>query len=94
MPVAVTKAGAGRLAGAGITRNISSTGVLFTALSEPDLGSPIEYLITLDAVEGKPVHIRCVGKVVRCERVPAAGGMRPGYHVAATLERYEFVRSA
>jgi hypothetical protein len=39
------------------------------------------------------VNLRCIGKVVRAERI-GVGRIddAPNYQVAATLERYEFVR--
>jgi hypothetical protein len=93
LPVAITRSGAERVALAGQTRNISSTGVLFTAGRGPELGGPIEYIITLNADGPHVVNLRCIGKVVRAERVePGAAETLPGYQVAATLERYEFVR--
>ena len=76
---------------AGFTSNISSSGVLFTADREPDLGGPIEYVITLNADTSQPVVLRCIGKVLRAE--PAQGAnLARAYQIAATLERYEFVR--
>jgi len=54
----------------------------------------IEYVITLSQDEKQPVNLRCVGKIVRLERT--ANGHDEAiqhYHVAATLERYEFVRT-
>jgi hypothetical protein len=79
----------------GVTKNVSSGGVLFATDSRFDVGEPIEYVITLTATAGyaTPVTLHCLGKVMRFENeadVPAAVG-RP-YEVAATLERYEFVR--
>jgi len=71
--------------------NISSTGVLFIASTEPDLGGPIEYVITLSSEGRQAVNIRCVGKVLRSERVHHAVEGR-SFQIAATLERYEFVR--
>jgi hypothetical protein len=93
LPLAVTRAGEESPMRAGYTRNISSGGVLFTAVDEPQrAGDPIEYVITLNGDAHRPVNIRCVGKVVRCEpEMPGDGS--PFYHVAATMERYEFVRS-
>lgn len=70
--------------------NISSTGVLFSAVAAPDLGGPIEYVINLNHEGPQRVNLRCMGKVVRSER---AVSDRRTYHVAATLERYEFVRA-
>src|SRR5512140_1336293 len=88
LPLAITRSGSERVAVSGLTRNISSNGVLFTAEREPDIGNPIEYIITLGKEGLHPVNIRCVGKIVRSERSP----FESAYSVAATLERYEFVR--
>jgi hypothetical protein len=90
LPLAVTRAGAERVALSGVTRDISSSGVLFTAHREPDLGGPIEYIITLHGDAGQPVLLRCIGKIVRSERFLEAE--ETAFAVAATLERYEFVR--
>ncbi len=69
----------------GETRNVSSSGVLFTADQPIPVGDPIEYVITFPKAPGsrKEVRLRCVGKVLREDRELA---------FAATLERYEFVR--
>ena len=89
----MTRAGSQPLAESGFTKNISSCGVLFTAEHQPDVGGPIEYIITLIGESSNPVNLRCVGKVVRCEKVePLAGAVKP-FTVAATVERYEFVRN-
>jgi len=93
LPLSITRSGAERTTLPGLTRNISSTGVLFTAEREPDLGGAIEYVITLNREGLQPVSLRCMGKVVRADRVlntPKEAGT--GYQIAATLERYEFVR--
>jgi hypothetical protein len=76
----------------GFTQNISSSGVLFTSEREPDLGTPIEYVITLN--DGpQAVNLRCVGKVLRAALLKEAiEEQPPAYQIAATLERYEFVR--
>lgn len=93
LPVAITRSGAERLTLAGLTKNISSSGVLFTAGRGPDLNGPIEYIITLNSEGVQPVNLRCIGKVVRAEPVDAGEREdRTAYQVAATLERYEFVR--
>lgn len=93
LPLSITRAGTERVTLAGLTRNISSSGVLFTTEREPDLGGPIEYIITLNQEGAQPVNLRCIGKVLRAERMesPAETGSR-AYQIAATLERYEFVR--
>ena len=92
LPLAVTRSGADRVTTAGTTKNISSSGVLFTAEREPDLGGPIEYVITLNQEGTQPVNLRCIGKVLRAERLESGREDIPAYQVAATLERYEFVR--
>jgi len=74
----------------GTTKNISSGGVLFTIEKEPEIGASIEYLITLgSAADHQKVTLRCVGKVLRANRMDSESA----YDIAATLERYEFVRS-
>lgn len=91
LPLAITRSGAERVAVAGFTKNISSSGVLFTTEREPDLSGPIEYVITLNRDGQQSVNIRCMGKVLRADRM-AADDDQLRFQVAATLERYEFVR--
>jgi PilZ domain len=90
LPLSITRSGAERVALTGHTQNISSSGVLFTTEREPGLDGPIEYIITLADAQQK-VNLRCVGKIVRAARVEMTSS--PEYQVAATLERYEFVRA-
>ena len=93
LPLSITRTGAERVTLPGLTKNISSCGVLFTTGKEPDLGGPIEYIITLTHDGSQPVTIRCVGKVMRAEPALSGYGGKPSaYQIAATLERYEFVR--
>jgi PilZ domain len=93
LPLSITRAGAERVALVGLTKNISSCGVLFTTGKEPDLGGPIEYVITLASDGLHPVNLRCVGKVLRTERTRVNSDQeRRAFQIAATLERYEFVR--
>jgi len=70
----------------GETKNVSSSGVLFTSDASIPVGEPIEYLITFPKPAGSrsEVRLRCVGTVLRED---------PESKFAATLERYEFVRS-
>jgi hypothetical protein len=71
----------------GETRNVSSGGVLFAAEQIPvEIGQSIEYLIGLPTGSRiGEIRLRCVGKVVRCDEERQT--------MAATLERYEFVRA-
>jgi len=90
LPLAITRWGAERVVLPGQTKNISSSGVLFTAPNEPDLGGSIEYVITLHELGPQQVSLRCVGKILRFERL--SGPVDRQFRIAATLERYEFVR--
>jgi hypothetical protein len=92
LPLAITRAGAEKVTLTGLTTNISSSGVLFTTEREPDLGGPIEYVITLLSEGSPPVNLRCIGKILRAERTPLSADVSSTYQIAATLERYEFVR--
>lgn len=92
LPLSITRTGPDRVALPGLTKNISSSGVLFTTEREPDLGGPIEYVITLNHEGAHSVNLRCMGKVLRAVRVPPEADEHLAYQIAATLERYEFVR--
>ena len=93
LPLSITRTGAERVAFIGCTQNISSSGVLFTATREPDLGGPIEYIITLNHDGPQSVSLRCMGKVLRADRLdPQDDAPESNFQIAATLERYEFVR--
>ena len=91
LPLAIIRSGADRFTTSGQTQNISSSGVLFTAEREPDLGGPIEYVITLNHDGAQAVSLRCMGKVLRSQPSLPSGDST-AYQVAATLERYEFIR--
>lgn len=58
-----------------------------------EVGDLIEYLITLPNRNhaDEAVRLRCLGKVIRLEE-PVLIGNGDSCGVAATLERYEFVR--
>lgn len=86
LPIEVLRAGAKRTRRLSETCNMSSSGVLFRTDSAIQIGEVLEYIITLssDSALGE-VRLRCQGKVVRVDK-NASG-------IAATLERYEFLRS-
>jgi len=72
------------------TRDVSSGGVYFEMAEAPHPGSRLEFVLTLPAeitLTG-PVQIRCIGKVIRVDR---GDGRQVG--VAATIDRYEFLRA-
>ncbi len=96
LPVELIRAGSRVLSRRGKTRNLSSGGVLFKLHCQLELGDPIEYSITLPSGPESDVVVRmvCRGKVVRLERPKADVTTASGkpITVAATVERYEFVR--
>jgi len=92
LPLSITRSGAERVTLPGFTRNISSSGVLFTTQREPDLGVPIEYVIVLNRDGPQAVSLRCLGKVLRADRVGTSPDDGVSFQIAATLERYEFLR--
>ncbi len=56
------------LAGAaGVTRDVSASGVFFETDASYAIGSPISFALNLDTPWGK-VMVRCQGKIVRLER--------------------------
>ena len=87
LPLELVRSGAEALSERGETRNLSSVGVLFQSGASLRIGVAVEYMITLPASAGEPdgVRLRCLGKVVRYGKAA---------EIAATLERYEFVRIA
>jgi hypothetical protein len=93
LPLSITRSGPDRVSLAGVTKNISSSGVLFSMEGDPDLGGPIEYVITLNHEGPQAVNLRCIGKIIRAGRVPSETDRRQlTSQIAVTLERYEFVR--
>jgi hypothetical protein len=90
LPLVFTRPSAECTPESGYTRNISSGGVLFATERAPYPGDAIEYVVTLPGGSQRALTVRCMGKVIRCEPRFDAG---PPFHVAATMERYEFVRS-
>jgi len=51
-----------------------------------------EYTIKLNQEGPQPVSLRCIGKVIRSERLQNGHPEHTKYQIAVTLERYEFVR--
>ena len=93
LPFELVRCGSSPIGKSGETRNLSSSGVLFTADADMHVGQPIEYMITLPgnpASRGE-VRLRCLGTVTRLDEMEFAPE-RPVTTIAATLERYEFVR--
>jgi hypothetical protein len=73
------------------TRDVSYRGLYFLADAEFQIGSPIDFVITLpqQVTRATDVNIRCHGQVVRVE--PSNNGH---VGIAAKIERYEFLHAA
>jgi hypothetical protein len=69
------------------TRDVSSNGVCFLSKTQLEVGSRIEYLITLSA-NNPPVRIRCLGKVIRSLK---QGEPESLFEVGVSMDRYQFM---
>ncbi len=71
------------------TRNISASGVYLTLEENVEVGSELEWEMTLatPATAGE-VRVQCRGRIIRVDRADVTG--RIG--VAVSLDSYEFVR--
>jgi hypothetical protein len=77
----------------GTTGNLSAAGVYIRADSSLEIGSPVEFEITLppDVTGGQEnVVIQCKGRVVRTD---PSGSTPEGKGVACVIDSYEFVRN-
>ncbi len=96
LPIQLVRSGASTLGHLTETRNLSSGGVLFSCESQLPIGEPIEYTITLPTgKDPNGVKLHCVGTVIRLETRPSrmmSHERERSFSIAATLERYEFVR--
>jgi hypothetical protein len=69
----------------GWTKNVSSSGVLFTAEERIAIGDSIDYLIVLPRFRRarRVLHLQCAGRVLRED---------PDLAFAASMDTYKFVR--
>jgi hypothetical protein len=77
----------------GVTGNLSAAGVYIKADAALDVGSTVEFEITLppEMTGGKDgVVINCRGRVVRADE--PAGGSKDARGVACVIDSYDFVR--
>jgi hypothetical protein len=91
LPMMLVRGSRGEINRIGETRNLSSTGVYFVISGPVEPGSLLEFVITLpeDISLAGPVRLSCKGKVTRVEQQEESL-----YGVAATIERYEFLRES
>jgi hypothetical protein len=75
--------------GAGVTRNVSLSGVLFRTEQAFSLGQQIRMVLVLErASPDRPVRLQCEGRVVRVARLDEARD------VAVAISAYRFGASA
>jgi PilZ domain len=78
----------------GTTGNLSAAGVFIRADASMEVGSPVEFEITLppEMTGGQEnVTIQCKGRVVRTDETGAGG---EGRGVACVIDSYEFIRNS
>jgi hypothetical protein len=78
----------------GVTGNLSAAGVYIRADASMEVGSPVEFEITLppEMTGGQEnVTIQCKGRVVRADETGEGG---EGRGVACVIDSYEFVRNS
>jgi len=78
----------------GMTGNLSAAGVYIRADASMEIGSPVEFEITLppEMTGGQEnVTIQCKGRVVRADETGEGG---EGRGVACVIDTYEFVRNS
>ena len=95
LPIKIHKADAAAEA-SGVTGNLSAAGVYIRADASLEVGSPVEFEITLppDVTGGKEdVVIQCRGRVVRTDE-PAGTTSGDNRGVACVIDSYEFVRNS
>src|ERR1700721_158578 len=81
----------------GMTGDLSAAGVYIRADASLEVGSPVEFEITLppEVTGGKDdVVIQCRGRVVRTDEPNAAAGSGDNRGVACVIDSYEFVRNS
>jgi len=81
----------------GVTGNLSAAGVYIRADATLEVGSPVEFEITLppEVTGGKEdVVIQCRGRVVRTDEPATGGAPQDQRGVACVIDSYEFVRNS
>jgi hypothetical protein len=92
LPIQIVRLAQERVDLLGKTRDLSANGAYFVLSANVDAGSQIEFFVTLQ--ETRPafrrVRLRCRGHVTRLDPI----GSTDRWGVAATIDRYQFVRDS
>ena len=96
LPIKIHREDAAGDASIGMTGNLSAAGVYIRADAALEVGSPVEFEITLppEVTGGKEeVVIQCRGRVVRTDEPNASAAPGDNRGVACVIDSYEFVRN-
>jgi hypothetical protein len=87
LPITIRESGEKRSERQGETRDVSFRGLYFLSSANFDVGSKIEFVLTLpkEITLATDVQIRCTGVVLRVEPQTERAG------IAARIEKYEFL---
>ena len=97
LPIKIHREDTASDASSGMTGNLSAAGVYIRADAALEVGSPVEFEITLppEVTGGKEnVVIQCRGRVVRTDEPNASAGSGDNRGVACVIDSYEFVRNS
>ena len=97
LPIKIHKEGTAAVDTSGMTGDLSAAGVYIRADASLEVGSPVEFEITLppEVTGGKDdVVIQCRGRVVRTDEPKASAESGDSRGVACVIDSYEFVRNS
>jgi hypothetical protein len=97
LPIKIHKEDSTGQISSGMTGDLSAAGVYIRADASLEVGSPVEFEITLppEVTGGKDdVVIQCRGRVVRTDEPHAGAGSGDHRGVACVIDSYEFVRNS
>jgi len=97
LPIKIHKEDTASDTSSGMTGNLSAAGVYIRADASLEVGSPVEFEITLppEVTGGKDdVVIHCRGRVVRTDEPDASTEPGDSRGVACVIDSYEFVRNS
>jgi hypothetical protein len=97
LPIKIHKEDAAGEISSGMTGDLSAAGVYIRADASLEVGSPVEFEITLppEVTGGKEnVVIQCRGRVVRTDEPDASTEPGDNRGVACVIDSYEFVRNS
>ena len=97
LPIKIRKEDSAGEISSGMTGDLSAAGVYIRADAALEVGSPVEFEITLppEVTGGKnDVVIQCRGRVVRTDEPNASAESGDSRGVACVIDAYEFVRNS